>query len=620
MNTQNSQQVPMGESDQAQPFQAEPQHRDAATHIPYATVQGSHDTSVGPRPTTNAVGTHVPSGLNPPIARLGPRYGNLRANLSSPVAPNVELPGFQRPPCNGQSMMLPGGGMISGMPHANHFGQPQLPGHEQINPFVPPVPPSIYYPGFVAGTPITPGAFPGYSWPFPLNNGDVPALNGPRQGSWSSAEESKASVNPMGDHNNFHPSAGPVERTSLTGFPMNMPPLHIPQPCPQYQMMKTSTGYVIQDLEALTQQDPPIPRAVPAMWTNSSDLTLAKCLENREGITNVYIRGFLPETTDEMLHGYASRFGQIERCKAIVDLETGMCKGFAFVQFFNFDACENCIRGFFYLGYQASFAQKSRNSRLKDLEDKNSTNIYCTNVPITWSEADLRRHFEPYRVVSEKISRDEKTGVSKEVGFARFETREIAESVLAQFHNIPGKDGVKLLLRFADTKAQKLLKQQSNERRAYRAGEYNYSVEVVQGSTPSPSTSRLAHGISQASPGSPMSYQSPVGAGPVWTPATTISPSGPVLKSSGNKRGLNSWSSRTPLANIENTPAFRGRLASMTPSTLAENHQPAASPKTVPPMAMSQTRTPSPKKEKASSVSPVASRKEIHESSPKSSV
>lgn len=38
-----------------------------------------------------------------------------------------------------------------------------------------------------------------------------------------------------------------------------------------------------------------------------------------------------------------------------------------------------------------------------------------TNFPMQ----DLRRHFEPYRVVSEKISRDEKTGVSKEVGFAR---------------------------------------------------------------------------------------------------------------------------------------------------------------------------------------------------------
>lgn len=31
--------------------------------------------------------------------------------------------------------------------------------------------------------------------------------------------------------------------------------------------------------------------------------------------------------------------------------------------------------------------QKSRNSRLKDLEDRTSTNIYCTNVPMHWTEA-----------------------------------------------------------------------------------------------------------------------------------------------------------------------------------------------------------------------------------------
>lgn len=65
-------------------------------------------------------------------------------------------------------------------------------------------------------------------------------------------------------------------------------------------------------------------------------------------------------------------------------------------------AAENCIRGFFHLGFQASYAQvcqrlhvlpiadrlqKSRNSRLKDLEDKSSTNIYCTGVPIDWNES-----------------------------------------------------------------------------------------------------------------------------------------------------------------------------------------------------------------------------------------
>lgn len=79
---------------------------------------------------------------------------------------------------------------------------------------------------------------------------------------------------------------------------------------------------------------------------------------------------------------------------------------------------------------------------------------------------------------------------------------------------------MKLLLRFADTKAQKILKQQSNERRAYRAGEYNYSVEVVQGSTPSPGVKRGSH----LTPKSQVSYTSPAGVGSNWTPATSISP------------------------------------------------------------------------------------------------
>lgn len=106
-----------------------------------------------------------------------------------------------------------------------------------------------------------------------------------------------------------------------------------------------------------------------------------------------------------------------------------------------------------------------------------------------------------------------------------FETREIAVKVLEEFHNVTGEDGVKLLLRFADTKAQKMLKHQSNERRAYRAGEYNYSVEVFQGSTPSPSLHRLQQTASHLTPNSQLSYASPVGVGSTWTPATSISPS-----------------------------------------------------------------------------------------------
>ena len=55
--------------------------------------------------------------------------------------------------------------------------------------------------------------------------------------------------------------------------------------------------------------------------------TTVKVLENKTGETNVYIRGLLPETTDEMLHMWGMRFGDIQSSKSIIDLKTGLCKG-----------------------------------------------------------------------------------------------------------------------------------------------------------------------------------------------------------------------------------------------------------------------------------------------------
>lgn len=95
------------------------------------------------------------------------------------------------------------------------------------------------------------------------------------------------------------------------------------------QPMKTkdNKGYEMVNLDELVMREPPIPRAVPALWTNQEDLSLAKCLQNPEGITNIYIRGFMPDTTDEDLHRWACRFGEIESCKAIIEQDTGKCKG-----------------------------------------------------------------------------------------------------------------------------------------------------------------------------------------------------------------------------------------------------------------------------------------------------
>lgn len=164
-----------------------------------------------------------------------------------------------------------------------------------------------------------------------MMNCDMQDPTGHKRNHWMANDDQKAAGHSMSDggtQSDYYGAMPSLDGSGLSNYTMNNSLPQGGQANLQLQMMKTPTGYILQDLESLVQQEPAIPRAVPAMWTNPTDLTLAKCLENREGITNVYIRGFLPETTDEMLHAYAGRFGKIDRCKAIVDLDTGLCKGF----------------------------------------------------------------------------------------------------------------------------------------------------------------------------------------------------------------------------------------------------------------------------------------------------
>jgi hypothetical protein len=85
-----------------------------------------------------------------------------------------------------------------------------------------------------------------------------------------------------------------------------------------------------EDLVALLKENPPIPEAVPAVFTPPSHTkSIEQCLENRiHGNRNVYIRGLHPTTDDELLNRYASRFGKVEQSKAIIDTSTGACKGY----------------------------------------------------------------------------------------------------------------------------------------------------------------------------------------------------------------------------------------------------------------------------------------------------
>jgi hypothetical protein len=213
----------------------------------------------------------------------------------------------------------------------------------------------------------------------------MPTLVTPRRDSVSSNEEHLPAT-PYTAYGGYHNGITVLDRSPSGVFTHSgtpSPSQFMQSYVPAHMAKHPSTNQIPLALQLLVQQDPQIPRAIPA--PSSPMKPLDRCLENKNGETNVYIRGLLPETTDEMLFSWGSRFGDIQSSKSIIDLKTNLCKGcecsillptqssspypinprvltisrFGFIKYHNFDDAENCIRGFHYLGYEVSFARVS---------------------------------------------------------------------------------------------------------------------------------------------------------------------------------------------------------------------------------------------------------------------
>ncbi|KAI9727014.1 MAG: hypothetical protein M1834_008596 [Cirrosporium novae-zelandiae] len=419
----------------------------------------------------------------------GPGSNNVNGNRFDMIAMTSA---FGNVNLQGHRLAGPGKFPVTGSPTSGAFSFGQANGLYQVlpngqvvstgmqpSPLTAQVHPSSYRLNYGQMLPSTPQA---QAWSHPSSM-EVPDLSAPRRGSWSSNEEAGPGTPFFGapGHADVYPAVAVPEYSPLNRFSFSTPsPQQVSEPCFTAPLLRNTNGeYELVDLDELARRDPPIPRAIPALFTDSKR-SLQKALHNEGGKCNVYIRGFPPNTTDEMLHAWASRFGEITRCKSIIDKNTGQCKGFGFVEYHNFIDSENCIRGFFHLGYETSYAQESKNSKLKDLADESSTNLYITGLPRDMNESMLNAVFVEYKIVSSKILRDQETGISRGVGFCRFENRKVCEEVLERFQDTPiGEEGNIMSLRYSDTPEQKELKKKTNERRQFRAHEYEASINFV---------------------------------------------------------------------------------------------------------------------------------------------
>jgi len=183
--------------------------------------------------------------------------------------------------------------------------------------------PTNSYGAYAPGTmlPYTPGRAVAFENRVPR---EVPGLEN-RRGSYStSATESNPSTPFFG---NTTDRLGATRVASLDRSAYTTPS---PRDMTQYIAGNTQLKIAATDpaLESLLMEDPPVPKAVPAVWTDHIK-PLEQCLENRiQGNRNVYIRGLHPTTDDTLLLKYAERFGEVEQSKAIIDTATGACKGY----------------------------------------------------------------------------------------------------------------------------------------------------------------------------------------------------------------------------------------------------------------------------------------------------
>ncbi|KAJ2775637.1 hypothetical protein H4R18_005962 [Coemansia javaensis] len=174
---------------------------------------------------------------------------------------------------------------------------------------------------------------------------------------------------------------------------------------------------------------------------------------------NVYIRSLPEDCDDAALEALAAPYGAIESSKSIMDEATGKCKGYGFVMYQTEDQAAHAIAALNAMGLHSSLARDSLKSKLKRLQDRNSTNVYVANLPADMDEARLVELLRPHRVVSAKILRDSATGQHRSVGFARMEDRESAMAAIELLKGMVLPNApAPLSPRIADSADQKRLK------------------------------------------------------------------------------------------------------------------------------------------------------------------
>ncbi|XP_065337076.1 heterogeneous nuclear ribonucleoprotein 27C-like isoform X5 [Cloeon dipterum] len=157
----------------------------------------------------------------------------------------------------------------------------------------------------------------------------------------------------------------------------------------------------------------------------------------------LFVGGLSWETTQESLHRYFSRFGEVVDCVVMKNSESGRSRGFGFVTFSDPNNVGLVLDNGPHMLDGRTIDPKPCNPRSmqKPKRNVNWPKVFLGGLPSNVTETDLRNHFTSFgKVMEVVIMYDQEKKKSRGFGFLSFETDDAVERCVAEhFVNLNGK-------------------------------------------------------------------------------------------------------------------------------------------------------------------------------------
>ncbi|KAI6228407.1 ELAV-like protein 4 [Aphelenchoides besseyi] len=207
--------------------------------------------------------------------------------------------------------------------------------------------------------------------------------------------------------------------------------------------------------------------ASPSSSSGSADANLSIAANGVvESKTNLIINYLPHNMSQDEVRSLFTSMGPIESCKLVRDKVTGQSLGYAFV---NYVRSEDAARA-----QQSLNGLRLQNKQIKvslarpSHETIKGANLYVSGLPKSLTQPELEKLFTPFgNIITSRILSDNITGLSKGVGFVRFDRKNEAEIAIeklngstpigfteplqVKFANNPASSSQKAMLQMAQT-------------------------------------------------------------------------------------------------------------------------------------------------------------------------